>query len=105
MKEVLNILLEYIITYILIFIVYFLFFVRKKTKYDKNKVPAEYNYLVILYNLDKRKINYKNFIYITAFINSFIIATTYIIITHLLDKIIWQILIGIVLILLLIISC
>ena len=105
MKEVLNILLEYIIAYILVFILYFFIFVRKKTKYDKNKVPVEYYYLVSLYGLNEKKINYKRFIYNTAFINTFIIVTTYIIISKLLDKWIWQLLVGVIIIVLLIIIC
>jgi len=105
MKEVLSILLEYVIAYILVFIIYYFIFVRKKTKYNKNKVPVEFYYLVSLYRLEQKKINYKKFIYATAFINTFIIVTTYIILTRLLDKLIWQILLGIVIIVLLIIIC
>ena len=105
MKEVLSILLEYVITYILVFILYFFIFVRKKTTYNKNKVPVEYFYLVSLYGLNEKKINYKKFIYISAFINTFIIVTTYIIISKLLNKLIWQLLIGVVIIVLLIIIC
>lgn len=105
MKEVLGILLEYIITYVLVFILYFFIFIRKKTRYDKNKVPVEFYYLVSLYGLDQKKINYKRFIYASGFINTFIIVTTYIIITRLLDKFILQIIIGIVIIILLIIIC
>ena len=105
MKEVLSILLEYVIAYILVFIIYYFIFVRKKTKYNKNKVPVEFYYLVSLYRLEQKKINYKKFIYATAFINTFIIVTTYIILTRLLDKLIWQILLGVVIIVLLIIIC
>lgn len=105
MKEVLNVLLEYIGAYVLVFVLYFFIFVRKKTKYDQNKVPVEFYYLVSLYKLDQKKINYRNFVYVTAFINTFIIVTTYIIISRLLDKWIWQFLIGIVIIILLIIIC
>lgn len=105
MKEVLYILLEYAIAYILVFILYFFIFVRKKTKYDKNKVPVEFYYLVSLYGLEQKKINYKKFVYATAFINTFIIVTTYIIISKLLEKWIWQLLVGIVLIVLLIVIC
>lgn len=105
MKEVLNILLEYVIAYALVLILYFFIFVRKKTKYDKNKVPVEFYYLISLYKLDQKKINYKNFIYASAFINTFIIVTTYIIISRLLDKWLWQLLIGIIIIVLLIIIC
>lgn len=105
MKELLNILLEYVIAYVLVFILYFLIFVRKKTKYNKNKVPVEFYYLISLYRLNQKEINYKKFIYATAFINTFIIVTTYIIISRLLNKWLWQLLLGIVIIVLLIIIC
>lgn len=105
MNQLLSVLLEYVIVYILVFILYFFIFVRKKTKYDKNKVPVEYYYLISLYRLDEKKINYKKFIYATALINTFIMVTTYIIITTLLTKLIWQVLVGITLLVLLIIIC
>ena len=105
MKEVLNILLEFIIAYVLVFILYWLLFVRKKTKYNKNRVPVEFYYLVSLYGLDQKIINYKRFIYISALINTFIIVFTYMIISKLLHNWILQLLIGIVIIILLIIIC
>lgn len=55
MKEILNILLDFIISYTLIFILYYFFFVFKKTKYNKKKVPVEYYYLVRVYGLDEKK--------------------------------------------------
>ena len=58
MKELLNILLEFVIAYVLVFILYYLLFVRKKTRYNKNRVPVEFYYLVSLYRLDQKKINY-----------------------------------------------
>ena len=105
MKEILNILLEFVIAYAVVFVLYFLFFVRKKTKYNKNKVPVEFYYLVSLYKLDQKKINYKRFIYITAFVNSFIIVFTYMLVTRLLSNWVWQLLVGAVLLSLLIIIC
>ena len=105
MKEVLNILLEFIIVYIGVFILYWLIFVRKKTKYNPNKVPVEFYYLVSLYRLDQSKINYKKFIYATAFINTFIIDATYMVVSKLLNKWGWQLLVGIFVIILLIIIC
>lgn len=105
MKEVLNILLEFIIAYVLVFILYWLLFVRKKTKYNKNRVPVEFYYLVSLYGLEQKKINYKKFIYISTLINTFIIVSTYMIISKLLNNWILQLLIGIVIIILLIIIC
>lgn len=105
MKEILNILLDFGISYIIVFFLYYLIFVRKKTKYDKNRVPVELYYLVSMYGLNQKKINYKKFIYATAFINTFIIVTTYIVVFHLLDKWIWQFICAIVIIILLIIIC
>lgn len=103
MKDILKILLEFLIVYIGVFILYWLIFVRKKTKYNPNKVPVEFYYLVSLYRLDQSKINYKKFIYATAFINTLIIDTTYIVISKLLDKWMWQLIVGIFIIILLII--
>lgn len=76
MKEILNILLEYIISYALVFLLYYLIFIRKKTKYNKNKVPVEYYYLVSLYGLRQKDIDYKKFMYISGLVNTFIIVTT-----------------------------
>ena len=103
MKEILNILLDFIISYTLIFILYYFFCVFKKTKYNKKKVPVEYYYLVRVYGLDEKKINYKKFLYTSAIINTFIIALTYVIVFHLLDNWLWQLLCSIILIILLII--
>lgn len=101
--KVLYLLIEFILAYILIFIFNYLLFVRKKTKYNKNKVPVEYYYLVSLYKLDEKKIDYKKFIYTSAFINTFIVSVTYIVVYRLLHKWVWQLLFGIILIVLLII--
>lgn len=103
MKVFLSLLLEAIIAYALVFILYFFLFVFKKTKYNENKVPVEYYYLISVYKLDQKKINYKRFIYLSAFLNSFIIVITYMIVFHLLSKWIVRLLVGIVIIVLLII--
>lgn len=105
MKEILNVILEYIISYALVFLLYYLLFIRKKTKYNKNKVPVEYYYLVSLYNLNQKDINYKNFMYLSGLVNTFIIVTTYIVVFKLLDKWFWQLIFGIIIIILLIIIC
>lgn len=105
MKEILNIMLEYIISYALVFLLYYLLFIRKKTKYNKNKVPVEYYYVISLYGLKEKDIDYKKFMYMTLFVNTFIIVTTYIIVFKLLDNWIWMIICGIVIIILLIVIC
>lgn len=105
MKEILNILLEYIISYALVFLLYYLIFIRKKTKYNKNKVPVEYYYLVSLYGPRQKDIDYKKFMYISGLVNTFIIVTTYIVVSKLLNKWFIQLFCGIVIIILLIIIC
>lgn len=105
MKEILNIILEYIISYALVFLLYYLLFIRKKTKYNKNKVPVEYYYVISLYGLKEKNIDYKKFMYMTLFVNTFIIVTTYIIVFKLLDNWIWMVICGIVIIILLIVIC
>ena len=105
MKEILNIMLEYIISYALVFLLYYLLFVRKKTKYNKNKVPVVYFYVICLYGLKEKDIDYKKFMYMTLFVNTFIIVTTYIIVFKLLDNWIWMVICGIVIIILLIVIC
>ena len=105
MKEILNIMLEYIISYALVFLLYYLLFIRKKTKYNKNKVPIEYYYVISLYGLKENDIDYKKFMYMTLFVNTFIIVTPSIIVFKLLDNWIWMFICGIVIIILLIVIC
>ena len=105
MMQILKILLEYIICYALVFLLYYLIFIRKKTKYNKNKVPVEYYYVISLYGLKEKDIDYKKFMYMTLFVNTFIIVTTYIIVFKLLDNWIWMVICGIVIIILLIVIC
>ena len=105
MREVFSIIIEYIISFALVFLLYYLLFIRKKTKYNKNKVPVEYYYLVSLYKLKEKEIDYKRFMYISGLINTFIIVTTYIVVFKLLDSWFWMLICGIVIIVLLIIIC
>ena len=105
MREVFRIIIEYIISFALVFLLYYLLFIRKKTKYNKNKLPLEYYYLVSLYKLKEKEIDYKRFMYISVLINTFIIVTTYIVVFKLLDSWFWMLICGIVIIVLLIIIC
>lgn len=98
-------LLEYLIVFIVMFIINYFLFIRNKTKLDKNKVPFELNYLIGIYKIDVKKIDYKSFVWIYNTINAFIVATIYIIIVYLLDNLVLQIIVGIILLVLLIIIC
>lgn len=101
----LKILLEYLLVFIAVFIVNYLLFVRKNKRLNKKQTPLELLYLVRVYDLDIKKINYKKFVWIYSLINTFIISTVYIIINYLLDKLIIQIIIGVILLVLFIIIC
>jgi len=100
-----SILLEYLIVNLTVLVISYFLFIRKNKKYNKNKVPIELLYLVKVYNLDIKKINYKKFLWVYSLINTFIISTVYIIISYLLDSLILQIIIGVVLLVLFIIIC
>ena len=100
-----NVIVVYAIVFLTLFVVHYIFFIRKNKKYDKNKVPLELIYLVKLYNLNIKKINYKSFLWIYSLINTFIMTTVYILITYLLEKLILQIIIGVILLILFIIIC
>ena len=101
----LRVLIEYLIVFLVLFIFHYIFVVRKNKKYNKDKVPIELLYLVKLYDLNVKKINYKKFIWIYSFINTFIVSTVYIIISNLLESLIMQIIFGIILLILFIIIC
>ena len=100
-----NVIVEYAIVFLTLFVVHYIFFIRKNKNYDKNKVPLELIYLVKLYNLNIKKINYKSFLWIYSLFNTFIMTTVYILITYLLEKLILQIIIGVILLILFIIIC
>lgn len=98
-------LVEYLLVFMLIFLFHFWFIIRKNKKYDKNKIPVELMYLKKRYNLSLKNITYSNFVWIYSLIDTFIIATVYIIVMYLVKGFVWQIIIGSVLLILLIIIC
>ena len=103
--KVIGIIIEYVIVFLIMIIFNYFVFVRKKKKLDKKKIPVELAYLVVLYKLDVKKINYKKFLWTYSIINAFIVATIYIIVLYLVEGFIWQLIIGAVLLFLLIIIC
>ena len=74
-------------------------------KYNKDSVPIELLYLVRIYRINVKKINYHKFLILYSLINSFIISTVYIIVSYLVKKIFIQLIVGAVLLILLIIIC
>lgn len=101
----LGIVIETLIVVIVVFLLNYFLFIRKNKKYNKKKVPVELNYLIVLYNIDVKKINYRQFVWVYSFINTFIVSFIYIIVIYLVEGFILQIIVGIVLLTLLIIIC
>mgnify|MGYP003571277751 CR=1 FL=1 len=102
---VINLILEYIIVFLLVFILQYLLFGRKNKKYDKNKVPVELFYLMTIYKIDVKKINYPNFVKLYCLVNTFVISTIYMIVMYLINSWILKVILGIILLILLTIIC
>lgn len=102
MKEAM---IEFLVVYALVFVLYFFFFVFRRRVYDKGKMPVELKYLISVYKIKKKDTYNKKFLYVIAFVNSFIIAFTYIIVSKFVKGIFLQLIVGGVILLLLIIIC
>lgn len=98
-----NILLEFIIVFIILYILNYLFFKEPKTKKKKKNIRPEIEYLINLYQLDIKKIGYNNLKKQCIFMNALIMSSIYIIVCYLVKGFVFQILIGFVLLILLII--
>lgn len=96
-------LILFILTFLLVFIVYELFLVRKSKKDKRRKKPVEVNYLIGKYNLDLEKLNYKKLLNIISAVSAFDISLT-VTIVSLLESFYFQLLIGFILIVLLILT-
>lgn len=71
----------YLLTMVLIYLLYYLFVVKNKRRLKKFENNTYVNYLVGVYKLDRNKIPMKQMAKAVAMINSFIIATTILIIS------------------------
>lgn len=96
---------EYVIVFLLVFVINYFLFIRKKKRYNKKKVPVELAYLLLVYKIDVKKINYKRFVWIYSLVNTFIVSTVYMIVMYLVLGIVWQLIVGIILLILLTIIC
>ncbi len=85
----------FLISFILIDIIYSFFFIRKSKR--EKKIPAEAQYLIYRYQLDIKKFSYQKFLKIVGLVTSFDIALVATCI-GVIDSIIWQILVGFVII-------
>lgn len=98
-----QILYELIIVYFILFIAYYLLLGLKYRKYDKNKLPMEITYLKSLYKVEINKDNYHKYHLICIIVNSLIMTIIYMIISKLIKGFTWQLLVGFILLMLLII--
>ena len=100
--------MEYLIyfgvIFVLVFLFYFLLSNRIKLKKGTYNKIGEINYLIKKFKLDPKKINYNVTANIVALINAFIIAFTCVAISIVEMKLVWQLLIGFVLLFALIYS-
>ncbi len=100
--------MEYLIYFAIIFGVIFTFyyflFNRIKIKKGKYNKIGEINYLILKFKLDPQKINYKSTSLMVSILDALIIASTCVIIFLIPVALIWQMVIGFVLLFALIYS-
>ena len=101
-NEVFKSLIEFLLLFIVVFVIYKLIYKRKKD-FSKLKANDEIRVFALRYNLDLRKINYKQLLNVLALINSFIIAFTATIIVRI-ESIAWKLVACILIVACLIIS-
>lgn len=97
-------LIYFILTFLIVYLISYLILLRKKDKYDEDKIPVEVAYMIKKYNLDMKNINYKKFLNNVIWIGSIDMAIAVIVIYYI-ENIFLQLLVGfIVLIPLILIS-
>jgi len=101
MEYLKDLIIEFILVYVIIYLIYLVLFYLKKRTLNPLKLSLEVSYLVNVHHIDISRINYKRYILMCSFLNSFIITFIYIVITKLIKGFIWQMIIGFVLLLLL----
>lgn len=98
-----QIIIETIIIFIAVFLLNYFYFIRKNKKLKKDDMPLELIYLSGIYGINPKKIKFRSFQYAYSIINSFIITTTYLLITYLIKPMILKVILGIIILVLLII--
>ena len=99
MEKVLANILFFLVLAIVIFLIDYIFVFKRriKSKIVKNDQIMEFSYLIYKFKLDKNKVLYKPMGLYCALINGFIISGVVTIISNIKVKMIWQLLIGFVL--------
>lgn len=99
--SILETVLFFIFAFIIVLLLHILIINRGRKTYKEGKKITEIHYLVYKYKLDMRKIKYNSLKWATTIANSLIVAfaTT---VVSIINGIVWQILIGFVLLVILI---
>lgn len=103
LDQVYNIILEFLIVYLIILILYYLIFIPKGKKKNKKKLSLDIAYLEKVHNINEKDFDYKKISNICMFTNCLIMDLIYIILSRLVQGFVWQLLIGFILLILLIV--
>lgn len=88
--------------FLIVFLIYVLF-INKKLKKDKRNTSLELNYLIKRFDLNLKKVNRKQLMWIVTVTNSFIISFTCVV-TFNIESVIWRLIVGFALLMILIYS-
>lgn len=100
--DILETILFFIFSFVVVLLLHILIINKGRKTYKEGKKITEINYLVNKFNLDMRKIKFNNLKWATTIANSLIVAFTATIVC-IIKSVVWQILIGFVLLIALII--
>lgn len=103
MEKIFGFLLDFIIIFTIVYLVYTLFFNKKRKSYKALKKNDEVKLFIARYDLDMKKIEYKEVLKVVTIINSFILSFTTTLIIRI-DGFMVSLLIGFVVIMILIYS-
>lgn len=103
LNQVYNILLEFLIVYLITLVIYYLIFIPKGKKKKEKRLSLDISYLEKVYNINNKEYDYKKISNICMFTNCLIMDIIYIILSKLVSGFIWQLIIGFILLILLIV--
>ena len=93
MNIFLQCLIDFVGIYLIVFIIYKVFINKKRKDYEKLKKSSEVRIIIDRYNLNMKKIKYKNLLNNISFINSFIISFTTVVVMNI-KSTLWAIVFG-----------
>ncbi len=100
MNVYLKMLIDFVGVFLIVMLVYKLFINKRRKEYENLKKSNEVRMIIDKYHLNMKKITYKKLLNTVTITNSFIIAFTSVIIIYI-DKLVWGIMIGFVMLMVL----